>query len=380
MVPKPMPIRLIEDVTDVLGPLKAESTGPRVMPREKFVGGDIGEPIMGLGFTTGKNYTQQPINFNRLFQADIPNDPFLANVLDKAKTGRPLTYAEDVYLRQRTLEKFAGIRGGMFGGDDVRIIDMDADPSELFPRTGKGAGEQMDVLPVQEGSEFAERISAPVGRRADTIDVQAVPGVGYKVGELPIPLEAKQLARSVSPIQVRDGLKVADETLTSPLQAIDDLGKPIDPTVTKIQQAQTEAVISLQRQTPIVAKTLRKQGYDHADVVNEMFNRAVNGEDYTMVIKEARPTGPITVTPINAGVGRETVDAFYERLLGPAFNLPENRAAFQAVTDGLPVDTLLDDAVVYTVLARMQSQNPQALFTAAVKPGAFGSAKKGGRT
>jgi len=361
MVDRPMPIRLIEDVEEVFGPLKGESMGPRVMNKDSFVGAPYNPDVLGLGTTVAADGKNIPVNFGRLFQVDRVQDPFLDNIIRKVRAGEKITYAEDVYVRQRALEKFAGIRGGRFQQkptktqDGTTLQDLDRGYGEI-PR-----GETRNVIPVQEGTQFADRVNVPAERRYGMYDA----------------MDAAR--RSVSPIDVRDGLKAADETLLSPLQSIDELGTPIDPMVRKVQQAQTEAVVSLQRQTPLTAKTLRKQGYDDRQVIDEMFHRAVNGDDYTMVIKEPKPITvapdgtkiPITNTPIKSDVPRHVVDDFYERLLGPAFNLPETRLAYEAATSGLPAAALLDDAVILRVLGKMQNENPQALYTAAMKKNAM---------
>ena len=383
MVDRPMPIRLIEDVEEVFGPLKAESAGPRVMDQEAFIGAPGNRDVLRLG-TTKTGDKDIPVNFGRLFQVDRVQDPFLDNIIRKVRAGTPLSYAEDVYVRQRALEKFAAIRGGRMDATAVKDMQRGA----LIPRE-----ETRNVLPVEEGTQFADRVSVPGERRYGMYDA----------------VDAAR--RSVSPIDVRDGLKVADESLMSPLQTIDDLGTPIDPMIGKVQQAQTEAVVSLQRQTPITAKTLRKQGYNDGEVIDEMFNRAINGDDYTMIIKQEAPiireidvfgdkfrvrtklddagnmvaqdTAPLVTeirvarTDAERRALQDTADAFYERLLGPAFNLPENRLAYQAAIAGKNPSILFQDSVIKEVLTKMQQQNPQALFTAAVKQGAL--PKKPGR-
>ena len=349
MVKKPMPIRLIEDVEEAMGPLLPETAllqpgtyrGQKM--KDVFKVSPNRESVLDLGTTVTGDGKQMPVNFGRLFQVDRVNDPFLDNIIIKIQRDTPLTYAEDVYVRQRALEKFAALRGGRMDADSVFAMQA----GDTIPR-----GETVNVLPVQEGTQFADRVNVPAERRYGMFDA----------------VDAAR--RSVSPVDVRDGLKVADETLMSPVQAIQDLGKPIDPLMMKVQQAQTEAVVSLQRQTPIVAKTLRKQGYDDAQVVDEMFNRAVNGQDYTMIVKEAKPAS-ISNTPIRTDVSRDAVDAFYERLLGPSFNLPANKIAYRNATNGIQHDVLLSDGGIMTVLRTMQAENPQALYTAAMKKGAI---------
>ena len=183
---------------------------------------------------------------------------------------------------------------------------------------------------------------------------------------------------AVTPRVVRDGLKTFKENITSPIKTLDDLGQPIDARVARMQEAQTEAVVSLQRQTPIVARKLYKETGSNAETVDIMFIDAVDGRDYTRLIKQGMTYTDDQAKGVNTSVRQifidqdtlsPTVYGFYEQLLGPSFRLQENQIAFrQAVLNtGVQPKDIFTNQAIADIAGEMQRINKNALATAAVE-------------
>ena len=344
---QPIMAVLADDVEGQLGKLAPEASGPRVIKDDYFSankanskGIDIGDgELMADG---------AEVNYARLFQVDRTKDPYLDQIIQNVKNGDPITYAQDVYLRQRVLEKMAGAR------------------AEKFKTVGYGdelikVGEGTDFRPVVEGTEFQKQVMVPDERRLGTART------------------INEAYSAVTPRAVRDGLKTFKENITSPIKTLDDLGQPIDARVARMQEAQTEAVVSLQRQTPIVARKLYKETGSNAETVDVMFIDAVEGRDYTRLIKQGmtytdeqakglwKGGENVVIVDFDGGIN-STVDAFYETLLGPSFKLQENKIAFRQAIDNLDVDPvdIFENQTIANILGEMQRINSNALATAAV--------------
>jgi hypothetical protein len=167
---KPVMLQMVDDVETQLGGLQPESIGPRVIPDEYFrpgVGPNPGRPIelanadgTKTALIAGGRDGQAPVNYNRLFQADRGKDPYLDEIIRQVKDGQPITYAQDVYLRNRALEKMAE-------GYSMRMTSeaLQGAPGVRTPSGSSGIFKQDFVRPVEEGTEFARRVSVPDERR-----------------------------------------------------------------------------------------------------------------------------------------------------------------------------------------------------------------------
>ena len=341
--------RMVQDVQEQLGPLTSKDTGPRIIKDDYFIG--TGKPVIeGRTIMSSDEVTEIAINYSKLFQIDRTKDAFLNNIIINVKAGEPITYAQDVYLRQRVLEKMA-----MMYDKEAKIVDGFA--------AGLGQKSPM-IMPIEEGTDFAKMTQVPSERRLDTA----------------------RAVRSVTPRFVRDGLTEAKEILASTIKRTDlqNLGKADDPRIIALQNAVNEAQVSLQRQIPLVAAKLRKKdGFGDGEVVDTLLGKALKGEDPTELLTVNAPrlylgndprfkapqrysdTSPRQLLPEPEQIAISDIQktAFYEQLLGPSFNLPENQLAF-AKTGAL--EKGLTDFEIYEVLLNMKSLVPTSLDTAAV--------------
>jgi hypothetical protein len=365
---------LANDVELQLGKLQPESIGPRKIKDDYFIGGRQGDDTtrIGTGIDIGDGemiVEGVPVNYNRLFQVDRTKDPYLDNIIQLIQRDEPITYAQDVYLRQRVLEKMGKARAEtttkVVGAGDELITVKDTD----------------SFRPVVEGSEFQKQVMVPDERRLGTART------------------TKEAYQAFTPRVIRDGLKTFKENVMNPVKTLDDLGNPIDARVARLQEAQTEALVSLQRQTPIVARKLYKDSdavtvLDDAGesrkltnaerneyVVDTMMTEALEGQDYTRLIKDGiTPSGtpgkwnsaPTQIFD-EAGNVNETVYAFYETLLGPSFVLKENQIAFQqaVVNLGIAPSDMFTNQSIAAIAGEMQRLNKNALATAAVEGRTF---------
>lgn len=317
--------RMVQDVQEQLGPLTSKDTGPRIIKDDYFIG--TGKPVIeGRTIISSEDGTEIAINYSKLFQIDRTKDAFLNNIVINVKAGKPITYAQDVYLRQRVLEKMA-----MMYDKEAKIVDGFA--------TGLGQKSPM-IMPIEEGTDFAKMTQVPSERR----------------------LETARAIRSVTPRAVRDGLSKVKDWFASTIKKTDlqNLGKADDPNVLALQNAVNEAQVSLQRQIPLVAAKLRKKdGFGDGEVVDTLLGKALKGEDPTELLTS--PGVRVDLDATSATDAQKT--AFYEQLLGPSFNLPENQLAF-ARTGAL--ERGLTDGDIFMTLEGMKSIVPTSLDTAAV--------------
>ena len=118
------------------------------------------------------------------------------------------------------------------------------------------------------------------------------------------------------------------------------------------------------------ARKLYKETGSNAETVDVMFIDAVEGRDYTRLIKQgmtytdeqAKGVWNANVNVAARGIDPNTIDisptveAFYETLLGPSFKLRENQEAFlRAVNDlGLDSTNIFTNQNITNVMAQMQ--------------------------
>jgi hypothetical protein len=332
---------LVAKVHEQLGKLQPRPN-PRVIKDDYFKG--TGTPVApGMYTKSAEDGKDIAVNYGRLFQTDRAQDPFLDAIITSVKQGEPITYAQDVYLRQRVLEKVA-----MLEDEGIGLIK----PSQRAVPEGKIEeifGVPSNILPIEEGTDFAKMTQVPSERRLDTA----------------------RAIRSLTPRDVRDALQEAKIKLTSGMKKSDlqNLGKADDPRIIALQNTANEAQVSLQRQIPLVAAKLnKKDGFTDGEVVDIMFDSALKGKDPTELLtlpKVNTVDGSINITPPGMIIDADPaqIQAFYSQLLGPSLDLPANRLAFQqsgALINGL------DNAGIYKTLEEMQAIIPGALDTAAV--------------
>jgi hypothetical protein len=312
---------MVADVHKQLGPLLPKDAGPRMIKNDYFKGGANGKPVIeGLEITSKTDGMQVPVNYNLLFQLDRTKDPFLNTIITSIQDGAPITYAQDIYLRQRVLEKVATVKDKGMG------LVGDAQ------RQGSAA-----IMPIEEGTDFAKMTQVPSERRLDTA----------------------RAIRSLTPRDVRNALYNMKERLASTMKKTDlqNLGTPDDPAVLALQNSVNEAQVSLQRQIPLVAAKLRKKdGLKDGEVVDAMLAKSLKGEDPTELLTSFG-------TPEFLVASDAQKKQFYEQLLGPSFNLAENQVAFEKA-GGLAKG--LSDNDIFQVLQEMKSLVPTSLDTAAV--------------
>jgi hypothetical protein len=227
---------LVAKVHEQLGKLQPRSTGTRVIKDDYFKG--TGTPVApGMYTKSAEDGKDIAVNYGRLFQTDRAQDPFLDAIITSVKQGEPITYAQDVYLRQRVLEKVA-----MLEDEGMGLIK----PSQRAVPEGKIEeifGVPSNILPIEEGTDFAKMTQVPSERRLDTA----------------------RAIRSLTPRDVRDALQEAKIKLTSGMKKSDlqNLGKADDPRIIALQNTANEAQVSLQRQIPLVAAKLRQERWLH---------------------------------------------------------------------------------------------------------------------
>ena len=125
---------------------------------------------------------------------------------------------------------------------------------------------------------------------------------------------------------------------------------------------------------------LHKEGKDHAQVVDAMFGEAIDGRDYTELIKmdgdvRRQPQNPDALynnaptVMFGKDIGTDpTVQAFYSQLLGPSFGLEENQFIFMKALEKINpnADEIFTNDVIGQVLTEMHRMNDNALATAAI--------------
>ena len=397
----PMHQALVEDVDGHFGGvLKGPSykdpnlpdapVGHRVVPVDFFTESTAkgGKSIPQLELMhRGKNVGQMapgelPTNYKQLLNYQTGEDTLLRGILEDVNKGKPISFQDEMYLRQRAMEQMAYIRSNqMDGGISQRLkrmvpilrnrkgvaIDADAKltgrqvPSAYGPSTPLQTSEVIQVTP---GSTFAQQTAVPRSRRSS---------IGRTL-------------RAITPVDVRFALKKGAETLKG-ARNLSAVGEPLDAAMTAVDSRMTEAVTSLERSTPLSASRMRKQGLSDAETLDTMFAMGMNGDDYTRVLgldqgaikqvsRQNREALAVRLTDGgNIPSQNPIANNFYSQLLGSAYNDPSTIVALDKAALNLGIADgaqLIKRDVVLQVLDELDTLYKPALNNLAVRGKAVG--------
>ena len=309
-----------------------------------------------------------PINYKQLLAYQTGEDQLLRGILDDVTKGKPISFQDEMYLRQRAMEQMAFIRSNQenlkFGQRLRSRIPILRKPYKstdaLSPMEASKPLQTADVIQVTPGSEFQQATAVPRSRRSE---------VGRTI-------------RALTPRMMRDGLKKGVEFMKGGRQ-ISAVGEPLDNAMELVDTRMTEAVTSLERSTPLSATRMRKQGLSDSEALDSMFAFGMNGDDYTRVLEldgaalkkvaEQQRTQLATRLDAQGVIPSENVIAnnFYSQLLGSAYNDPATIAALNKATVEVGGITqgrqLLQEDNIIKILNKMEELYPPSTSNLAVK-------------
>ena len=382
---KQMPLVLVDDVTrQAGGKLQPQSAGPRVIPQDYFIDG--GPAVHGMK-APGVGGGSQDINFFQIFQSERQVDPHLNNILTKVEGGNPISFQEDMYLRNRMFEENAMIRGAqtnqnvpahlarkvpVFGKFvKPKAGDITTNLTMITPR----ASSTRDVIRTTPGSTLQKTAEIPRERRMGLfrgLGAQAKEAAGF----------LSDADRAITRGKVKEALGKVKQHFAG--GRITEKTKAIDEGVAALDDRMAEAVVALERQTPLAASRMRKQGLTDQQTVDTMMYMGANGEDFTEVMtmnksqiqQKATTSKTRAVDAMNDAVAngvplnqQPIVQDYYGRLFGPSFKLPENQMAFEIALQTVRAtpDDVLSQGTIGKVVDYMKGV-PGATETMAIRP------------
>ena len=386
---QPMPLVLVDDVTRQMGgvPLKPQSEGLRTIDNKYFVLG--GEPVHNITVPNASGGNNN-YNYYQIFMKERQVDPHLNNILTKVEGGKEISFSEDMYLRNRMFEENAMIRGVQTNQNvphhlarNLPVVGKFFKPpaGDIVTDLTKAASPTRDVIRTTPGSVFQKSAEVPRERRMGLfrgIGAQAKEAGGF----------LSDADRAITRGKVKEALGKVKQKLTG--GRITEKAKSIEGGVAALDDRMAEAVVALERQTPLAASRMRKQGLTDQETIDTMMYMGASGEDFTEVMAmgksqiqqkaitskqnvvdamyDALPQFPNDPNGVKLHA-QPIVQDYYGRLFGPSFNLPENQMAFEIALDTIRAtpDDVLSHGTISKVVDEMRKL-PGATETMAIRP------------